>query len=123
HKRASLAAERADLARGNRLRQSVEGFAARVAAVIDQLDPGQRQKLLRLLIEDVQVTGWHIQIRLRIPLDDPPDGSHPHRPRPQPSPAHSDDTTPLVSTKDRLRSLHDQCESGISPRSGYGAAS
>ena len=73
HKRASLAAERADLARGNRLRHGVEDFAARVTAVIDQLDPAQQQELLRLLIEDVQVTGWHIQIRLRIPLDDPPD--------------------------------------------------
>ena len=52
HKHTSLAAERADLARGNRLRHGVEGFAARVAAVIDQLDPTQRQDLLRLLIED-----------------------------------------------------------------------
>ena len=81
HKRTSLAAERADLARGNRLRHAVEGFAARVAAVIDQLDPAQRQDLLRLLIEDVQVTGWHVQIRLRIPLDDPPHGGQPDRPR------------------------------------------
>jgi len=55
HKRASLAAERADLARGNRLRHGVESFAARVHAIIDQLDPAQRQELLRLLIEDVQV--------------------------------------------------------------------
>ena len=106
NKRASLTAERADLARGNRLRRSVEGFAARVAAVIDQLNPAQRQDLLRLLIEDVQVTGWHIQIRLRIPLDDPPDGGPPHGPGPQPSPAHPDSTTTPVSTEDRLRSLH-----------------
>ena len=106
-KRASLTAERADLARGNRLRQAVQGFAARIAAVIDQLDPAQQQKLLRLLIEDVQVTGWHVQIRLRIPLDDPPQGAQPHDPEPRPSPAHPDDTTTLVSTKDRLRSLHE----------------
>jgi site-specific DNA recombinase len=105
-KRASLAAERADLARGNRLRHGVEHFAARVRAVIDQLDPAQRQKLLRLLIEDVQVTGWHIQIRLRIPLDDPPGGSHPDDPESQPGPAHPDGTTVPVSTKDHLRSLH-----------------
>ena len=107
HKRASLAGQRADLSRGNRLRRSVEGFAARVAAIIDQLDPAQQQKLLRLLIEDVQVTGWHVQIRLRIPLDDPPPGAQPHHPEPQPSPAHPGDTTTHVSTKDRLRSLHD----------------
>ena len=60
-KRASLAAERADLARGNRLRHGVEHFAARVRAVIDQLDPTQRQELMRLLIEDVQLTGWHVK--------------------------------------------------------------
>jgi site-specific DNA recombinase len=105
HKRASLAAERADLARGNRLRHSVGRFAARVAAVIDQLDPAQRQQLLRLLIEDIQVTGWHVKIRLRIPLNDPPDGdpAHPPAPSPRPAPASS---TPPVSTQDRLRSLH-----------------
>jgi site-specific DNA recombinase len=107
NKRTSLAAERANLARGNRLRRGVEHFAARVAAVIDQLNPAQRQKLLRLLIEDVQVTGWHIQIRLRIPLDDPPDSGPPHGPGPLPNPAHSDGTTTPVSTKDRLRSLHE----------------
>jgi site-specific DNA recombinase len=106
YRRASLAAARADLARGNRLRHAVEGFAARIAAVIDQLDAAQQQKLLRLLIEDVQVTGWQVQIRLRIPLDDPPQGAQPRDPEPHPSPAHCDDTTAPVSTKDRLRSLH-----------------
>ena len=105
-KRASLAAERADLARGNRLRHGVEHFAARVRAVIDQLDPTQRQELLRLLIEDVQVTGWHVKIRLRIPLDDPPDSDHTHRRTPQPGPAPASSGRPQVSTEDRLRSLH-----------------
>ena len=106
HKRTSLAAERADLARGNRLRHGVEHFAARVAAVIDQLDPTQRQELLRLLIEDVQVTGWHVKIRLRIPLDDPPDDDHPTAGHPTRAGTASGSTTP-VSTEDRLRSLHD----------------
>jgi site-specific DNA recombinase len=116
HKRTSLAAERAGLARGNRLRQGIEGFAARVAAVIDQLDPAQRQDLLRLLIEDVQVTGWHIQIRLRIPLDGPPDGGHPHRPEPPPSAASPDATTTPVSTEDRLRSLHEPQRRQLPPQ-------
>ena len=87
HKRTSLAAERADLARGNRLRHSVEHVAARVAAVIDQLSPAQRQDLLRLLIEDVQVTGWHVKIRLRIPPDNPPDADPARRPAPAPGTA------------------------------------
>ena len=106
HKRASLAAERADLARGNRLRHGVQNFAVRVRTVIDQLDPAQRQQLLRLLIEDVQVTGWHVKIRLRIPLDDPPDSDHTHRRTPQPEPTPASRSTPPVSTEDRLRSLH-----------------
>ena len=37
--------------------------------MIDQLDPEQKQKLLRLLVEEVRVTGWNVQIQLRIPLD------------------------------------------------------
>ena len=106
HKRASLAAEHADLARGNRLRHGVQNFAVRVRTVIDQLDPAQRQQLLRLLIEDVQVTGWHVKIRLRIPLDDPPDSDHTHRRTPQPEPTPASRGTPPVSTEDRLRSLH-----------------
>ena len=124
HKRASLAAERADLARGNRLRHGVAGFAARVRTVIDQLDPAQRQNLLRLLIEDVQVTGWHIQIRLRIPLDDPPHGGQPHGPEPPPTPATPHRATMPVSTEDRLRSLHGcegvQLPEGEKRRAGLG---
>ena len=116
HKRASLAAERADLARGNRLRQGVAGFAARVRTVIDQLDPAQRQNLLRLLIEDVQVTGWHIQIRLRIPLDDPPHGGHPHGPEPRPTPATPHRATMPMSTEDRLRSLHGHGRTQLPPQ-------
>ena len=107
HKRASLAAERVDLACGNRLRRGVEHLAARMAAVIDQLDPAQRQKLLRLLINDVQVTGWHVKIRLRIPLDDPPDGDHTHRQALPPEPSPTSNDTPPLSTEDRLRSLHE----------------
>ena len=103
-KRGSLEAERADLARGNRLRQGVQHFADRVRAVIDELDHAQRQALLRLLIEDVQVTGWHVKIRLRIPLDEPPGDDHPRGRTPRPGPSGND--TPTVSTEDRLRSLH-----------------
>jgi site-specific DNA recombinase len=107
HKRTSLAAERADLARGNRLRHGVESFATRVLGIIDQLDPAQRQELLRLLIEDVRVTGWHVKIQLRIPLDDPPDGDHTHRRTSQLGPTPASSGAPPVSTEDRLRSLHD----------------
>ena len=106
HKQTSLAAQRADLARGNRLRRGVEHFAARIAAVTDQLNPAQRQELLRLVIQDVQVTGWHVKIRLRIPLDQPPGDDHPHRRTPPPQPAPATSGTAPASTQDRLRSLH-----------------
>jgi hypothetical protein len=68
--------------------------------VIDTLDFDQKQTLLRLVVEEVHVTGWHVQIRLRIPLDDNPDG--PPRPR---SPDPDPDRPGPMSTEDRLRSL------------------
>ncbi|MCW2691164.1 MAG: hypothetical protein JWR37_6054, partial [Mycobacterium sp.] len=72
HKRTSLADERTELARDNQLRRRIHDFATRIHAVIDALDDTQKQQLLRLLIEDVRVTGWHVQIRLRTTLDPPP---------------------------------------------------
>src|SRR6185295_17135521 len=45
---------------------TVHDFAARIHAVIGTLDNTQKQQLMRLLIEDVRVTGWHVQIRLRV---------------------------------------------------------
>ena len=72
-RRDSLAAERTALARGNLLRR-VTDFARQISEVIDQLDRPQRQQLLPLMIDDVHVTGWHVQIRLRIPLDPPDPG-------------------------------------------------
>jgi site-specific DNA recombinase len=102
-KRGNLASQRADLAKGNQLRHGIEHFAARVRAVINDLDHDQKQQLLRLLIDNVQVTGWHIKIQLRIPLPDPPAPTRPRQPRPDtPAP----DTT-TVSTEDSLRSLHE----------------
>ena len=60
----------------------------------------QKQALLRLVVEEVHVTGWHVQIRLRIPLDDNPDGP-PRPPNPKPGP----DRPSPMSIEDRLRSL------------------
>jgi site-specific DNA recombinase len=86
-KRTSLAAERAALTRGNQLHQRVHDFAERIHGVIDQLDAVQKQQLLRLLIDEVHVTGWHVQIRLRITLDPPPpDPQDPQRPQHPPRP-------------------------------------
>jgi len=87
--RRALIDQREQLAHQNRLRERVEGFATKVRATIDRLDFERRQKLLRLVVDEVRVSGWHIEIRLRIPLDGPPEPPNKR-----------------VSIKDRLRSLH-----------------
>jgi site-specific DNA recombinase len=88
-RRANLTAQRQELTRDNQLRRRVQGFADRVLDIIDNLDFDQKQTLLRLVIEEVHVTGWNIEIQMKIPLDAPEE-------RPPP---------PAVSTQDRLRSL------------------
>ena len=98
--RQALSEERDALAKDNRLRQRIGGFAERVSAAMDSLDFPQRQKLLRLVIEEVRVTGWDVEIRLRIPLDEgPPTTPLPAGPRDKGGPR------PVVSSDDRLRSL------------------
>ena len=95
----SLLAQRHELARDNRLQRRVETFARRVLESLDGLNFGQRQHLLRLVLEEVRVTGWQVEIRLRIPLDDGP-ADHPQKPARLPG-------APPVSSDVRLRSLRD----------------
>ncbi len=88
-RRAALADQRRELATENRLRQRVGSFAQQALAAFDGLDFDQRQRLMRLIIEEVKVTGWQVEIRLHIPLDDTgPNG-----------------TAGPMSSNDRLRSL------------------
>jgi site-specific DNA recombinase len=94
-KQASLAQHRAALARDNQVRRRVRDFAGRVRRIIDQLANAQKQHLCRLLIEQVRVTGWHVEIRLRIPLDPEPG---------KPSTDHARPPSPL-SSEDGLRSI------------------
>jgi hypothetical protein len=70
--REMLLAQRQELAANNRLSRKVDAFAKRVRHGIDNLDFEQRQKLVRLLVEQVRVTGPAVAIHLRIPLDEPP---------------------------------------------------
>ena len=95
-----LTTQRHELAAGNRLRQRVTSFAAQAADGIDSLDFDQRQRLLRLVVEQVRVHGWQIELRLRIPLDAEPDTNH--HPK---APDHDPRRPRRVSSKDRLRSL------------------
>ena len=105
-KRSSLAEQRAALARGNQLRRRVHDFAERIRGVINQLDAVQKQQLLRLLIDEVRVTGWHVEIRLRIALDPPPpDHNGPEGPHERPGPRSRPRP---VSSQDGLRSIGDR---------------
>lgn len=101
--RDQLTAQRQDLVHGNRLRQRVSSFAERVVASLDNLDFDQRQQLLRLVIEEVRVTGWQVEIRLRIPLDEVP--ADPKGPTPQPQRGLKPQASTPVSSKDGLRLL------------------
>lgn len=103
-KRDALTAQQHELARDNQLRGRVAAFAERVLTAIDDLNFEQRQQLLRLVVSEVRVTGWNVQIELSIPLDDqPPSNGNPSPDDPNP---HSGPPNQL-STEDRLRSLGD----------------
>ena len=84
----ALIAQRKELAQHNALHERIIGFSATVGAMIDHLDFEQRQKLLRLIVEQVLVRGWRVEIKLRIPLDKPPNPPD-----------------PMPSRKDGLRSI------------------
>jgi site-specific DNA recombinase len=113
--RDELIAQRQQLTIDNRLQQRVNDFARQAALGIDRLDFQQRQQLLRLIVDHVSVTGWQVEIHLRIPLDDDPDGPTRHVER-RPDYGHRRHTTrpprpdeqdalSAVSSKDGLRSL------------------
>ena len=116
--RDNLADQRRELAVDNRLRRRVGDFARLATAGIDQLTFQQRQQLLRLVVEEVRVTGWQVVIQLRIPLDDktnPTGGGGARRPpepggggrRPladAPETSSSQQGGNRVSSKDGLRS-------------------
>jgi len=97
---AELTARHHDLAGRNRLRQRLGDFAATSAAGLDRLDFDGRQRLIRLVVEQVRVTGWQVEIRLRIPLDGgPTDGDRRPSPKPnKPSPTTNSPRPPRSRT-------------------------
>jgi site-specific DNA recombinase len=99
--RENLVAQRHELAVGNRLWHRVTSFAQRVTAGMAGLDFKQRQRLVRLLLEDVRVQGWSVEIRFRISLDEGPEPD----PHPPPSRAARTVRSGPVSTDVRLRTL------------------
>ena len=105
--REQLVSARSELLSENRLRVRVSDFASRVAAGIESLDFAGRQRLMRLLVEQVRVTGWHVEIRLRIPLDPPPSQDRStSRPRPRSTRTRRQGSRAVgVSSNDGLRSV------------------
>jgi site-specific DNA recombinase len=113
--REELITQRQQLGLDNRLQQRVGDFARRAAVGIDKLSFQQRQQLLRLIVDHVSVTGWQVEIHLRIPLDEDPGAAprhtnwRPHyghrRRTTRPPRSDEDDAAGQVSSKDRLRSL------------------
>ena len=94
-----LAARHHDLADHNRMRQRLGDFAARAGAGLERLDFDGRQRLVRQIVEQVRVTGWQVEICLRIPLDDgPPDGGNgpPKAPK-NPSPGRRTRRVPVAT--------------------------
>lgn len=98
--RRALLHEREELSQRNRLRDRLGAFARQVTAALDDFDFEQRQKLVRLVVEQVRVTGSNVEIHLRIPLgDDKPTRTPPKTP---PEPARR--PAARVSSQLRLRS-------------------
>jgi hypothetical protein len=100
-----------ELATENRLRRRLAGFAERVAASLDDLDVEGRRRLLRLVVEKVRVTGWRVEIHLKIPLPDDPPDDRPPAPGADPNNGPSSDM--------RLRSLREP-QGRLLPAQGQG---
>ncbi len=76
----------------------MERFAGRILSAINNLDFEQRQKLIRMVVDEVTVKGRQVKIRLRISLGDGSDGDGPAK-RQLSSP------NTQMSTNERLRSI------------------
>jgi hypothetical protein len=97
------------LAADNRFQHGITDFAQRALHGIYTLDFAPRQELLRLLLDDIHVQGWNVELRLRIPLDgNPPTGpsrtAHTRTRATARSPKRATPGKEPVSRNDRLRS-------------------
>src|SRR5262249_42865699 len=89
------------------------------------------QQLLRLIVDHVSVTGWQVEIHLRIPLDDDPRAPsresnwRPHyghrRRTTRPPRSDEGDAAGAMSSKDGLRSLRRLHVAGVGGQHGQQA--
>jgi site-specific DNA recombinase len=111
----ALTARQSELAADNRLQHSITNFAQHALHGIDTLDFQGRQQLLRLVLEDVRVHGWTVELRLRIPLDDTPpadtaSASLAAKRRRARSARNSRTPKEAVSSNDHLRSIGERAQ-------------
>ena len=105
----TLSQRSTELAAQNRMRHRLAGFSDRVVASLDNLDFAGRRRLVRLVVEKVCVTGWRVEIHLKIPLpnEPPPDEDRPDHPPSGPHPSTPGPHRPKPPSSDvRLRSDH-----------------
>jgi site-specific DNA recombinase len=124
-----LAKRSAELATENRLRRRLAGFAERVAASLDGLDFDGRQRLLRLVVEKVCVSGWRVEIHLKIPLADEPPDEHrgddgppdddPDQPGPKPAQRLSSDLRLSSVRHDHVGVMQQPVDGGCGDRLGH----
>ena len=105
HEKDILTSRSAELATENRLRRRLAGFAEQIVASLDDLDTEGRRRLLRLVVEKVRVTGWRVEIHLKIPLPDDPPSDDPPPPGPEPNNGPSSDMRLRSLGADRRRQL------------------
>lgn len=98
--RRALIEQRSVLVQQNRLRRRIAGFTQRVRNALNEVSFEQRQKLVRLMVEEVRVKGYQVDIRLRIALDQSPDDG-PFDPSCSPQSTRASS----MYSNDRLRSL------------------
>jgi site-specific DNA recombinase len=116
--RQTLLKSQTELATDNRLHHHIAGFAQKALAGIDTLDFQGRQQLMRLVLEDVSVKGWQVELRMRIPLDNNPSTTPTtttKRTRAR-SPRGARPAKEAVSSNDRLRSITEGAQEGAERR-------
>ena len=106
----TLTARRSELAADNRLSASIANFAQYALHGIDTLDFQGRQQLLRLVLEDVRVQGWNVELRLRIPLDDNPPTAARTGNRGRARTTRTRPAKEAVSSNDHLRSITERAQ-------------
>jgi site-specific DNA recombinase len=97
--RDTLQQKRSELAQQKHLQHAIATFARRVSSNIDRLDFDARQKLLRLVIDKVTVTGWRVEIHLKIPINPDPTSNEPRTHDTQPETPHPSSDMGLRSAR------------------------